>query len=383
MNALSSYDSTLDKDGQIDEQIQETRTVYLSKQAELNSLRDEANKVSVDMADSESFIGTLKSRISALDQSLTTRQSLEQLPLTHCPLCLNPIAATEDNVNCPLCKQSIPSEEQTTRILRMKQEILFQIKESSTLLIQKNDTLSKIERKIPELEQIVLIQKNRLDDELKRVRTKRSRDLDNLLIKRGQLESDILNLQRQTKALSVLNNLLNSQMELQSRIISLEQSIRSKRGIQSGRRIEASNTIANIAAILLKADIPHEEDFMEPKEVTFDLNKNIFAVNGRNDFSASSIVYLRNCIHYAICFASIVLNYFRYPRFLLCDNMEDKGMEEKRSQNFQEAIVRMASEHKNEFQIIFTTSMISPNLENTDLCVGEHYTLQRKALRLS
>jgi len=33
-------------------------------------------------------------------------------------------------------------------------------------------------------------------------------------------------------------------------------------------------------------------------------------------------------------------------------------------------------------QIIFTTSMIAPELEESDLVVGEHYTCNRKSLRI-
>ena len=384
MDTLSGYDSTTSVEGGlIDEQIQKVRNEYLSKQAELTTLRDQAHSIGIDIADSNSFIETLKSRVSALEQSLITRQSLDELTLTHCPLCLNVIPENNDGKICPLCKQAIPSEEQRTRILRMKHEIMFQIKESNNLLIAKHDILSKIERKIPELEQRVGILKNNLNDELKRVRTKRNRTLDELLVKRGQLESEVVGLRQQAKALSVLDTLQKNQANLQSKITSLQQSIKSKRGTQSRRLIEANETIASVAMALLKTDLPREEDFMSPKSVSIDFSTNTFAVNGRNQFSASSIVYLKNCIHYAIFFASLKLDYFRYPRFLLCDNMEDKGMEEIRSHNFQELIVKNASDYGGDFQIIFTTSMISPKLENTAFCVGEHYTQQRKSLRLS
>jgi hypothetical protein len=233
------------------------------------------------------------------------------------------------------------------------------------------------------LEGRVEILKNNLNDELKRVRTKRNRTLDELLVKRGQLESEVVGLRQQAKALSVLDTLQKNQASLQSKITSLQQSIKSKRGTQSRRLIEANETFASVAMALLKSDLPREEDFMSPKSVSIDFSTNTFAVNGRNQFSASSIVYLKNCIHYAIFFASLKLDYFRYPRFLLCDNMEDKGMEEIRSHNFQELIIKNASDYDGDFQIIFTTSMISPKLENSAFCVGEHYTQQRKSLRLS
>jgi hypothetical protein len=383
MNTLGGYDSTTSAKGDpISERIQGVRNEYLLKQAELNSVRDGAYNMALDIADSESFIGALTSRVSALDQSQIVHQYIGELTLTHCPLCLNILPEGGETGVCPLCKQPTPSEEQRTRIVRMKQEIMFQIKESKSLLIAKHDSLSKQEGRIRELEKEVLIFKNNLDDELKRVRTERDHNLDELLVKRGQLESEIIGLQRQAKALNVLGNLQENMASLQARITSLQLSINSKRGAQSHRSIETNEIITDIAKDLLQADLPREEDFKSPKTVSVDFNRNTFAVNNRNDFSASSIVYLKNCIHYAIFFAALGLDYFRYPRFFLCDDMEDKGMEEARSQNFQELIVKIAAEYEGDFQIIFTTSMISPKLENTELCVGEHYTKENKALRL-
>lgn len=57
-------------------------------------------------------------------------------------------------------------------------------------------------------------------------------------------------------------------------------------------------------------------------------------------------------------------------------------MEPERSQNFQRIIVETSATLGVEHQIIFTTSMIDPQLETTDLTVGEHYTESNKCLQL-
>jgi hypothetical protein len=36
----------------------------------------------------------------------------------------------------------------------------------------------------------------------------------------------------------------------------------------------------------------------------------------------------------------------RYPKFILCDNMEDKGMEKERTQNLQNLIVKISESFK-------------------------------------
>lgn len=56
-------------------------------------------------------------------------------------------------------------------------------------------------------------------------------------------------------------------------------------------------------------------------------------------------------------------------------------MEKVRTQNFQEVIAKMAQKYQNiDFQIIFTTSIVSDSLNNTELCVGEEYKQSKKSL---
>ncbi|HEY4302371.1 MAG TPA: hypothetical protein VGM73_15975 [Candidatus Didemnitutus sp.] len=102
----------------------------------------------------------------------------------------------------------------------------------------------------------------------------------------------------------------------------------------------------------------------------------------RNQFSASSVTLLKNSVHFGLLFASLDLDFFRYPRFILCDNVEDKGMKPERSQNFQRAVVALSRAAKVEHQIIFTTSMIDPSLDKPEYCVGPNYVGTTKTLEL-
>ncbi len=64
------------------------------------------------------------------------------------------------------------------------------------------------------------------------------------------------------------------------------------------------------------------------------------------------------------------------------DNIEDKGMTEARSQNFQRVILSVFATIKVEHQIIFTTSMIDPTLDRADLTVGDKYDFNNKSLKI-
>jgi hypothetical protein len=64
------------------------------------------------------------------------------------------------------------------------------------------------------------------------------------------------------------------------------------------------------------------------------------------------------------------------------DNIEDKGMNAVRSQNFRHRIVDLSLSLNAEHQIIFTTPMIAPDLDESDFIVGEHYVFANKSLRV-
>ena len=133
----------------------------------------------------------------------------------------------------------------------------------------------------------------------------------------------------------------------------------------------------------MKSDLGRQPEFSSGKHIELDFSKNTFALDGENNFSESSNIYLKNSVRFAIFFASLGIEYFRFPRFILSDNIEDKGMEEIRSQSFQKAIVDLSTHFEVKHQIIFTTSMIEPELNNSEYCIGEFYTKENKALKIN
>ena len=86
------------------------------------------------------------------------------------------------------------------------------------------------------------------------------------------------------------------------------------------------------------------------------------------------MVVMKNAVRIAIYLHCINDNGSRLPRFMLLDNIEDKGMTEFRSQNFQRQLVAMCDELETDYQLIFTTSMIDPELDKSEYVIGPHYT---------
>lgn len=145
---------------------------------------------------------------------------------------------------------------------------------------------------------------------------------------------------------------------------------------------EVYSSIEGFSKELISSDGGYENIFDNPDEVTFDFARDKMAVNGRSKFSASSMVIMKNSIRAAIFIHSVGDKKTRLPRFILMDNMEDKGMTAERSQNFQRVLVERCDELKEDYQIIFTTSMIDKELNKSDYVVGPFYKKGEHTLQL-
>jgi hypothetical protein len=118
-------------------------------------------------------------------------------------------------------------------------------------------------------------------------------------------------------------------------------------------------------------------------EVTVNFGDDAILVDGKLNFAESSNVVLKNTALLSIFSAATLDEEFWHPRFLLLDNVEDKGMEMPRSHNFQRLIVERSNAAKFEHQIIFTTSMINPALEQDVYVIGPKYTKAKRTLSLA
>jgi hypothetical protein len=105
-------------------------------------------------------------------------------------------------------------------------------------------------------------------------------------------------------------------------------------------------------------------------------------VNEKRGYSASSRTVIKNAFHLALLLASCRDDRMKYPRFLLLDNIEDKGMTPRRSHNFQRLILELSDKAGAEHQIIFTTSMPAPDLDIPKYTVGSRYTETNMSLKL-
>jgi hypothetical protein len=343
-------------------------------------LTNETRDVELEVEDSRQFVAALESRLTSLDDAATARDVLGSLPLLFCPQCLSPLSpAAEKNV-CSLCKQPSDPEITKTHAARMRQELAIQIKESKGLLAAKE---AKVDQRQSQLAQVT-IEAQVLQKEFERlaatVQTARDSKIDQLLQAKGSLERAVGDLMQKNKIIQVLLSLREQEKVLASRLQELAISIARRLSDQKARYFEAVSMVQKYTVHLLHHDLPLEERFKLAQNVDLAPETNTFAVDGRNQFSASSMTYLKNSIHFAFMFASLELPFFRYPRLIICDNIEDKGMTPERSRNFQLNIVALSKASNVEHQIIFTTSMVDPSLDTPEFTIGPNYVDGLKTL---
>ena len=132
---------------------------------------------------------------------------------------------------------------------------------------------------------------------------------------------------------------------------------------------------------MLRKDNGSEKEFKNAEYAEFDFAANSVSVNGKTAFSESGIVLLNNAFHVALLMAALEKTYIRLPRFLVLDGIENGGMEDDRSKNFQKVVVEALSRYETDFQIIFATKNIDESLKSKNYIVGEVYSESNKSLK--
>jgi hypothetical protein len=347
----------------------------------IRMVQNEINQYQLEISDSEQFISTLEKRVKELQNSLLARKVLGELPLTHCPQCLSPLVSHVDDNHCQLCKQPLEEEAERANAKRLRQEMELQIKESKGLLQEKEKEVSQMMGELPSLVESGRVLQKQLDISIEVSQSTRDQRIDSLLVDKGGIERNIEYLTRQLKAVELLDLLKRKLLELASTIEKLRLEISQKENQQKRNFQTALEKIREYTLYLLKNDLDRQEEFKSGFSVDINFYKDSYSLDGGNNFSASSKTYFKNSVLFAMFFSSLELGFFRYPRFVLCDNMEDKGMEKIRTQNFQELIVSTSERLGSDHQIIFTTSMISDNLNSNQYCVGPEYSSSNKTLK--
>lgn len=349
----------------------------------VNSLENKIQSITLEIEDTNYFIQALEYKLNAVKKSIVTRDFLGNFTIENCPECLTPLTKENKSKHCNLCKSEIDDSIGITQARKIEQEIYFQIKESKKINEIKSNELVKVKASFDlEKGKLYQIQLN-VNQALKEVKSFREEKIDKLYTDRGFIEGELLQLRTILENAELFQSKKAKHDELDTKITHLNSEINKLRIGQEKLKFEINSQIENVGVYLLNNDLKRQKEFFEAKEFHIDYRNNLAFVSDKNaKYSASSSFYLKNSARFAIFLASLSVEKMRYPRFILCDNMEDKGIELIRVHNFQKILIEYLDEfNENTYQVIYTTSFIPEELNIPKYTVGDFYTEKNPSLK--
>ncbi len=346
-------------------------------------LLNDQNYLQSEIDDTEMFIIALENRQKALADSISVRKSLEGLVLDFCPECLTKLDNHVENGHCRLCKAPIDNTKGIRQAKRYELELSFQIKESKIVLEQLNTELVEKKSAISGTKSELDTYETLLTQELKSTISPQDEEVDEMIYHKGLIEGEILQYRTMLERASYYEGLIEKKEQLQSLIAKEERFINAKEAQQQENRAIVENKIKEIGIYFLQHDLQRQQEFTQADEFNVDFSNNIvYLSNKHSKYSASSNFYLKIVARFALFMASLEIPFMRFPHFIFADNMEDKGIEIGRAQNFQKVLINKLSEYDiNNYQVIYTTSYITEALDNSPYVVGEKYTKDNKSLK--
>jgi len=349
--------------------------------ADLADLRLQTSQLAYGIQDADLLIEETERTLSRLKEGEIALGALGPIAFSFCPSCLAELDDAAEGT-CRLCRKDVDPQSGRTRTARMRNELSIQLRESRQLQESRREQLSSLQSRLTKLEAV----RSALADEFLSISrgylTEADAQIERLTGRVGYLERELLDIARERDLARQLAELSGRRSELNSRISELKENIASWKAQKDRREGGAHRLIAQNTADILSKDLLTEKEFASSSDVYFDFAEDRISVDGKTGFSASSLTVLRNAFHLGLHLASCQNRKFRYPRFLLLDNIEDKGMTEARSRNFQRLIVSLSGQLNVDHQIIFTTSMIDPKLDIEEYTVGDKYDFNNKSLRI-
>lgn len=338
--------------------------------------------LSFEVEDSISFIASLDVKIEALSASTQVTKSLGSIDFAYCPSCLQVLEDTADHAKCGLCKSDIKDDGLSVGYLKMKNEIAFQKRESEDIVERKRARIKDLEAefsnlasRLKDLER----QNQNFVDTLNPVEA----EIKTLLERSGYLSRALQDLQEREKLAARVAEICQKKAELNEEMSILKDKIQAGESLRENRKIAIYTDINNIAISLIKNDPVQELKNID--RISFDFAKDeLFAV-GKGSPAASTGSHLKNAFFFALFLLSLKHPTVRYPRFIVMDNLEDKGLQDDRVQQFHQDIIKHSQETDVKHQIIFTarSEVLTEDIDKSGMCVGKNFDGDRGSYSLA
>lgn len=349
---------------------------------DISDIQALVGQLTYNIADADTLIDEIQRTLARLLEGEVANSTLGPIKFLFCPSCFSPLKDADHDHQCGLCRSDREPDSDRSRFARMRNELEIQLKESKQLQEKRLGDLAGAKAKVGKLTGVRDALASEYLNLTRNYLTEADAQIDRLNSRLGYSERELIELQRERQLAEQLAELSRAKSELNKDITRLKENISTWREQRDRHQAKIYRMIQRRTAEILAKDVHTEAEFTEESDVYFDFSEDRVTVNGKSGFSASSMTVIRNAFHLALHWVSCTSPILRYPRFLLLDNIEDKGMTEQRSQNFQRLIAAISENIEIDHQIILTTSMVDPGMDKSDMTVGERYTFSNKALKI-
>lgn len=369
------------QDPEIDRIRAEARREYQIARKAVGRLEDEIETLDYEIEDADSFIRHLRESLDDFDAASSTFFALGRMDFEYCPSCFAPVEAT-DSPNCQLCNTARVQDGEDSRALAVKLDLQMQLRESISLQTERRAQFAEKQSSLRVARTALKRATATLDLARSTAASGREGAVAELSRKIGFIDSQ---LEAQQKRLELSNKIRvasDAKESLNLEVTRLKDEIEAIVHSQATRKVQAYSRISSETKALLDRDLQEHSDFGDVTHVSFDFGGDWTAINGDKNRagSASGMVILKNSFAAGFVISAINSDRFNLPRWMLFDNIEDKGMVEERSWNFQRLLVEASVSAKAPHQIIFTTSKIAPELDSDEFVIGRKYTREGRSL---
>ncbi|GIT93168.1 hypothetical protein JANAI62_35480 [Jannaschia pagri] len=364
----------------------ERRKLYEKISKERNILVGIERKIvslNFEVSDSDQFVRHLEQLLKEFDRTAATYLAIGEVPFELCPACLQPLADASDH-QCHLCKEELPKEDRDTKLFELRLDIEGQISESLRLQEKREGKLSALKKEATRLKTSMSRQMRQFDevrnacvDGRTALVSEKSREI-------GKIDSRLDELGKLSDLRQQINEVKEAKENASSAVEKLRNEIQALELARDNRRRQVKTRISDQTKRVLEMDLEEHNDFEALEKFDFSFEDDWFAINGDPNIttSASGMVVVKNSLFIGLLLSSLQNLQMRYPRMLLLDNVEDKGMVGDRVRNFQKVIADLMDVESKPHQIILTTSTLNPELEREDYIVGPEYTKENRTLKI-
>lgn len=336
-----------------------------------------------EISDSDHFITHLERLLKDFDRTAATYIAIGDVPFELCPACLQPLTDTSHH-QCHLCKEMLPKEDKDVKLFELRMDIEGQIIESSRLKEKRIDKLDTLKKEATRLKTSMSRQMKQFDEVTNASIDGRTALISEKSREVGKIDSRLDEISKLSDLRQQIIEVRESKEEASSAVERLRNEIESLELARDKRRRQVKTRISEQTKRVLEMDLEEHNDFEELQNFDFSFEDDWFAVNGDPNIttSASGMVVVKNSLFIGLLLSSLQDQQMRYPRILLLDNVEDKGMVGDRVRNFQKVIADLMDKESQPHQIILTTSTLNPELERDDYIIGPEYTKENRTLNI-